>query len=185
MKYMQTILGASIFFISIFFCSSANGQIASTNAKAIAIGFHLNQFQNDFGIGLNLTSPYFAKNLAIRLRTSLMWNEFLPSGEVETVWSSYSNSQLGILQKTPVIKGKINLYSEGGATILFPNDKFSEKENVVGGYGLFGFEFLPRDNFNYFIEFGGIGTGAQTEKAEIMGVYSNGFLMSVGMRFSL
>ncbi|MBL7739613.1 MAG: hypothetical protein JNK14_10360 [Chitinophagaceae bacterium] len=184
MKNWQTILTASVFSMVILFCTSTYGQIASTKSNAIAIGFHINQFQNDFGIGLNLTSPYFAKHLAIKLRTSLMWNEFLPSGENETVWASYANSQLGILLRTPVIENKINVYSEGGAAILFPNNKATARGNVIGGYGLFGFEFLPKDKFNYFVEFGGIGTGAQTEKAEIIEVYSNGFLMSVGMRFN-
>jgi hypothetical protein len=183
MKPLKTILAV----ITMIFCSCslAVGQTVQTKSDNVAVGFHISQFQNDFGIGLNLTSPFFAKNLAFRLRTNLMWNEYLPIGEIETVWASYTNSQLGILLRTPVIENRINLYSEGGTIILFPNNKFSSSRNVIGGYGLFGFEFLPTETLNYFLELGGIGTGAQTERAEVIKVYSNGFLISVGMRFNL
>lgn len=41
-----------------------------------SFGFQLNQYQKDFGFGLNMTSPFFAnKSIAIRLRGNLMFNE--------------------------------------------------------------------------------------------------------------
>ncbi len=51
----------------------------------------------------------------------------------------------------------------------------------------FGFEFFFTENTNrnpsYFIELGGIGTGAIANKLSSNPIYSNGFLISVGYRF--
>ena len=38
---------------------------------------------------------------------------------------------------------------------------------------------------NYFIEMGGVGTGAIAEKSIGKPIYSNGFLLSVGLRVNL
>jgi len=53
---------------------------------------------------------------------------------------------------------------------------------VLGGYGLFGFEFKIAPRFAYFIELGAVGTGATADKIESKPVYSNGFLTSVGLK---
>ena len=41
--------------------------------SGVGIGFNINQFQDDFGIGLNLNSPSFASDLlSVRLRANYM-----------------------------------------------------------------------------------------------------------------
>ncbi len=152
-------------------------------SKKLGAGLQIGQYQNDFGIGLNLTSPYVLdKRVAIRLRGNLMWNEHL-NGESEVTWSPYSNLSLGVVGVAGEIGSFARLYAEGGLIFLFPSDDFSSENSVSGGYGLFGFEFFMNKHSNYFIEMGGIGTGAKADKVPTKPIYSNGLLLSTGFRF--
>jgi hypothetical protein len=162
---------------------NAQAQEKSINT-GIGFGFQLNQFQRDFGLGLNLTSPYFANDkIAIRLRGNLMYNESVQNSI--TTWVPYSNVSLGIIGVGGKIGDYIRLYGEGGVIGLIPSDKFSTQQFVLGGYGLFGFEFFMNNSSNYFIEIGGIGTGAREEKIASQPIYSNGLLISTGFRVHL
>jgi hypothetical protein len=148
------------------------------------IGFQLNQFQKDFGLGINVTSPYFAgKHVAIRLRANYMYFEHI--NDAKTIWSPYTNISLGVIGVAGTICDFIQLYGEGGFIGLLPSDKFSSENFVLGGYGIFGFEFYLQKNFNYFIELGGIGTGATADKLINKPTYSNGFMISTGLRIQL
>lgn len=150
--------------------------------KNFGIGGQVGQHQRDFGIGLNMTSPYFAHGkMAVRLRGNLVWNEHL-NRDSETTWSSYSNLSIGFVQSVGEINNFVRIYGEGGAIMLFPSSEFSSKSIQVGGYGLFGFEFFFDKHFNYFVEAGGIGTGAKADKIVGKPIYSNGFLINVGVR---
>ena len=40
-------------------------------------------------------------------------------------------------------------------------------------------------SINYFIELGGVGTGAKADKIAFKPIYSNGFLIDVGFRVCL
>lgn len=150
--------------------------------KNFGIGGQVGQHQNDFGIGLNVTTPYFAnKKMAVRLKGNLVWNEHLNSNS-ETTWSSYSNLSLGFVQSVGEINNFVRIYGEGGAILLFPSSEFSSKSIQFGGYGLFGFEFFFNKHLNYFFEAGGVGTGAKADKIVGNPIYSNGFLINVGVR---
>lgn len=65
---------------------------------------------------------------------------------------------------------------------LFPSDAFSSRSVQFGGYGLFGFEFLLDQHMRYFLEAGGVGTGARADRIEGAPIYSNGFVINVGVR---
>ena len=150
-------------------------------SNKFGIGFQLAQYQKDFGFGLNITSPYFAKNkFALRTRINLMYNQNTQNNE--TAWSPYSNVSLGLVGVSGKIGKSIRLYGEGGFIGLFPSKEFSSDNFLLGGYGLFGFEFYMSSNNNYFIEIGGIGTGAIADKIENKPIYSNGLLISTGFR---
>ena len=151
-------------------------------SNSMGIGFHLAQYQNDFGVGVNVVSPYFLKNtLAIRLRGNLMWLEHMDE-MTETTWTPYSNLSLGIVSVAGEIGGFMRLYSEGGIMLLFPSSDFSSESTEFGGFGLFGFEFFFNSKSNYFIELGGVGTGANADKVPGQPIYSNGLMMQVGFR---
>jgi len=151
--------------------------------RGVGFGFQLNQYQKDFGAGLNITSPYFANDrVAVRLRGNILFYEH-PDQEA-TTWTPYSNASLGFIGVVGYV-GDIRLYSEGGIVGLFPSDKFSSDRTKFGGYGLFGFEFFFRRNGNYFVEIGGVGTGAKADKLPNQPVFSNGLIVGTGFRFHL
>ena len=150
----------------------------------VGLGFHLMQNQQDFGLGLSLTSPFFANNrIAFRMRGSLMWNQHLDNTD-NTVWTPYSNLSLGVIGVGGEIGDFARLYGEGGLSVLFPSSEFSSENAVLGGYGLFGFEFFINSACNYFIEIGGIGTGATADEIPGNPIYSNGLIISVGYRYT-
>jgi len=152
--------------------------------NGFGFGMQLSQIQKDFGIGLNLTSPTFANNrIAVRLRGNFMFNENIQ--DLETTWTSYSHLSLGLVGISGYIGNQIRLYGEGGVIGLFPSEEFSAEDLVLGGYGLFGFEFFMQKNFNYFIEIGGVGSGASADRIAFDPIYSNGLSISVGFRFNL
>ena len=153
----------------------------SEKSNGMVYGFQLGQYQKDFGFGLNITSPLFVHdNIALRLRGNLMFNEHPENNE--TQWTPYSNVSLGIMSGRTKLGDYLAVYGEGGVIGLFPSDEFSTEDFVFGGYGIFGFEFLIDDHVNYFIELGGVGTGAEADQIPNAPIYSNGFLINVGFR---
>ncbi len=150
----------------------------------ISIGFQLVKLQNEFGFGIHLLTPEF-KNLRLNAKINLNWLNHVDNQTNQT-WTEFLNNQVGINYHSS-ITNRINLYSEGGVVFIFPNNSFSDETISFGGYGLFGFEFFftenTRRNPSYFIELGGIGTGAVANKVVSNPIYANGFLISVGYRF--
>lgn len=182
-KKLSSILsGVIIIFVSGLTIQSVAQQINIENRYNI--GIQLNQYQQDFGMGINLTSPYFAnQQIAIRLRGNVMFHEHID--DQESTWSPYLNSTLGIATNTGTIGNSIRLYGEGGIIGLFPSDNFSSETFEFGGFGLFGFEFFMKPDRNYFIEIGATGTGARADRIVNRPFYSNGMIISTGFRFNL
>ncbi len=152
--------------------------------KGLGFGFQLSQFQRDFGVGLNFTSPYFAnEKIAVRLKGNLVYNENVQDSI--TKWTPYTNLSIGLVGASGKIGDYIRLYGEGGILGLFPSNEFSSNQFEFGGYGIFGFEFFMNNSSNYFIEIGGVGTGAIADKIALKPIYSNGLLISTGFRMHL
>lgn len=174
-----------VILLAAIFLSTTNLSAQETAPNTgIGLGFHLSQYQNDFGLGVNLTSPYFANDhIAVRLRGNVMWLEHFKN--IETTWTPYSNFQLGIVGVGGTINNSIRLYGEGGIIGILPDSDFSSSDSEFGGYGLFGFEFFFQEAHNYFIELGGVGTGAKADKVITQPIYSNGFIINVGYRYVL
>lgn len=165
---------------------TASGQ-ADQNPKphsAPAIGIQLSQTQKDFGIGINISSRYYlGDKIAFRLRGNCMFNEHVKDDY--TTWDPYANLSLGVVINGGAAAQFVRLYGEGGSIALLPSSEFSDRKYVLGGYGLFGFEFNTVGNYNYFIEIGGVGTGAKADKVLNKPIYSNGFLVNAGFRINL
>lgn len=176
MKRLTTIL------ILITFNSIAYAQEQEVPLNnGIGIGFNVTQIQKDFGLGLNVVSPYFfQKKMAIRVRGNFMFNENNPDSLVR--WTPYSNFSVGLIGVGGMISQRIRLYGEGGAICLIPSKELSNNDFVMGGYGVLGFEFFVSKGFNYYLEIGGVGTGARAEKIINKPIYSNGFLIGTGIR---
>lgn len=164
--------------------------VLSLNVKAeespnnLEFGFNVNQYQSDFGVGLHIISPYFLNSkIAVRAGINQQWLEYFDG--TETTWSPYQNIQLGLRARSEILENKIFIYGEGGVITILPNSDFSESDTEFGGYGLFGFEFKPSTRFGYFIELGGVGTGATANKLVNKPIYSNGFMINVGFRIGI
>lgn len=150
----------------------------------IGFGMQLNQYQNDFGLGLNLSSPSFInERMAFRLRGNIMFNEHIQN--TTTVRTPYSNISLGMVGATGKVGNYIRIYGEGGMILLLPSDKFSEENLVLGGYGMLGIEFFMNRFCNYFLETGYTTTGAKEDKIVTQPYYSNGLIISSGLRIFL
>lgn len=155
--------------------------LAQANPNKLEMGFNISQYQKDFGVGLNLISPYFIKQkVAIKIGSNLQWFENFNGKEI--IWTSYQNIQLGIRSCTSIVENKIFIYGEAGLLSILQNRNFSSERLVFGGYGLFGFEFRINSKFAYFIELGSVGSGATADKIINKPIYSNGFLTNVGFR---
>ncbi len=166
-----------------FFSVTCFGQDNPLN-NGVGFGFQLNQYQKDFGAGLTITSPYMANDkFAVRIRGNMMFHEHVTETQT-TTWTPYSNASLGLVGVVGHV-GNVRLYSEGGVIGLFPSDEFSSERTNFGGYGLFGFEFFFNNSGNYFIEIGGVGTGAKADKLPSQPIFSNGLIIGTGFRFHL
>lgn len=153
--------------------------------NGLGLGFQINQYQSDFGIGLNATSPnFFYDRMAFRVRSNIMWNEHL-NKSLETTWTPYANVSVGMVGVGGYIGEHIRLYGEGGVLCILPSQNFSSEPSIIGGYGLFGFEFFMTNGYNYFIEIGGVGSGAVEDKIPGKPIYSNGLSIATGFRFYL
>lgn len=157
---------------------------AQTNSNKFEIGFNLNQFQRDYGLGVHVISPYFwNSSSAVKAAANFQWLEHFDG--TETVWTTYQSFQVGFRSRSTIISDKIYIYGEGGFMVLLPNSEFSTESINFGGYGLFGFEFKPASKFAYFIELGGMGSGAVADKVPGKPIYSNGFITTVGFRIGI
>lgn len=158
--------------------------IKAQKSNNFSIGMQLSQYQQDFGTGITLSSPWFAnENMTVRMRGNVMFHEHLQNQE--TTWTPYLNATLGVAGNTGRVGDYIQLYGESGVIGLFPSDEFSSESFEFGGYGLFGFEFYMNPDSNYFIEIGAVGTGANADKVENDPIYSNGLTISTGFRLHL
>ena len=157
----------------------------SQQKNGVRLGLNVNQFQRDFGLGIHVNSPYFIKQkMAIRLGANLQWLQHVDRNGEET-WTPYGNVQLGIRTRHFIVENKIFIYGEGGVCLLLPNQKFSSTSALVGGYGLFGFEFLMTERMSFILELGGMGTGSRADLVPHKPIHSNGFVTSAGFRFNL
>jgi hypothetical protein len=180
-----TILGCAI---STF--AAEHGAVAvSSSATHFSIGYGVRKFHDDFGVGLTVTSPYFAKKkVAIQLSGAGAWLEGVQENRSKATWMPYGNIGLDIIGVGAHISGCMRLYGKGGVVLIVPNSKFSSSAFTFGGAGAFGFEFIPKAEkhlVTYYIELGGIGTGARAEKLHDKPLHSNGFLVSVGLKYYL
>ena len=156
---------------------------AQSDNNSIGFGFNAGQTQNDFGIGIDIISPYMANStIAIKIGANLKWLQHETGSH--TTWSPYQNVQIGIRSRNFIVDNKIFIYGEGGGILLLPNTTFSSEDYILGGYALFGFEFRTTSKIGFFVELGGVGTGARADKVVHKPIYSNGFLTNVGFRLT-
>lgn len=154
----------------------------SNRPNHVAVGYHVNSFDHDFGFGIGLTSPYFFLNtLAIRGSYNFQRFNYIDTTKTYTT-ADYKNIKFGLLSSAFISNRSIRLYGEGGVAILVCPAAMSATNTSYGGYGLFGFEFFISKGFSYFIELGAIGNKTKAENVPSVPFFSNGFTTSAGLR---
>jgi len=161
-------------------------KVEKNRSNNLSLGLHLNNFQNDFGQGISVTSPFFANNsIAFKGSFNVAYRDGIVEGDSISNWYAYSSVQFGTIAVAGKIGESIRAYGSGGVIVLFPNAVFSNHKTQIGGYGLWGFEFILNSRISYYVELGGMGVGARAEKMIGQPIYSNGFLTTVGLHFYL
>src|ERR1044071_3980097 len=74
-----------------------------------AIGYHLNQYQNDFGIGLDLTSPLIAQCFVIRAKGNVQWLQNTHAVNAYQQGDLYTNARIVFPSRNMVIPGKLSV----------------------------------------------------------------------------
>lgn len=170
-----------LFLILVLLCMAERPYAQTENINTgHGIGFQLNQYQNDFGFGLQYMTPLFFNSIGVRAKYNLMFHEHVKDSMM--TWTPYSNLSLGLIGFSGMVSERIRLYGEGGLLLILPSSAFSTSAFDLGGYGLFGFEFFTTNSFNYFIEIGGVGSGAVADKLTYQPIYSNGLSITTGFR---
>lgn len=165
---------------------------ASRN-DGLALGFAVHRFQDDFGLGAVVASPSFLDGLMrIAAGGGVAWYPHALNDEGFEAWKGYGHARLVLEAGARVPGTPLRLYGFGGATTLFAPNGLSSKTVHVGGIGGFGFEFRFKNltrgvdsPVSYFVELGGIGTGARANRLPAHPIFANGFLITAGMRFYL
>jgi hypothetical protein len=142
-------------------------------------GYQLIQAGGDFGFGLQVKSAHFLKGaMSIRGRAHLMFLEHNENG-LDT-WSPYGQFTLGLTGWGMDLPGGLRAYGEGGLAFLTLNE-LSSKPVSLGGYGAFGLEYKVGGPMMFFLEMGGMGTGATADQLPGQPIVSNGFWASGGL----
>lgn len=171
-----------LFFVSglIFFFSTC------TEAQSkFAIGLNFNQTISSFGMGLNFSTPLISKSFQIRLSANVMGLAGVPASSMRSSLEGYELFRLGIAGKGVNIADKARVYWEGGPLLVLNNSSVTDKKFNIGGYGVFGMEYMMFKKAAVFLEGGGIGTGAKAEKFVGQPLYSTGLFFGTGLRFYL
>jgi len=150
-----------------------NGENRSARAS---FGFSLQDWNQDFGMGISITSPWFLyQKASIKLSGNVLFKE-------DNQWEPYYAVRLGCIGGSFMESADIRLYGEGGVLFLFPTQTFDSSSFRFGGYGHFGFEFFLSTKkwaSSYFIELGSNGINATTNTGNS---YVNGFSAACGFR---
>jgi hypothetical protein len=149
------------------------------------LGFSINQFQNDFGLGLNFTSPTIKNKVSFRLRANVQWLQHTKFADSVTTWTPYYNLSFSTVLRQEIIPHKLYVYTEGGLVFVLPSKDFASYDFKFGGVGLFGFEFIHSKIVSQFFEAGGVGLGTIADRIALKPIYSNGLVIMTGLRFSL
>jgi hypothetical protein len=156
-----------------------------------AIGYALHRAQDDFGMGAAIATPRFAGD---RLRISLggggAWSPHAVTGGGEQDWAGYGQASLLLEAGRRAPGSPVRLYGFGGPLLFFLPDRLSDDSLALGGVGGFGFEYYfmedGRDGpVSYYTELGGVGTNARADKLAGSPMLANGFLIAVGLRWTL
>jgi hypothetical protein len=144
------------------------------------IGYQLNEFGHDFGVGLTALTPAIYSRIHFNLSYDYQYLRYQANAGED--WKPYQQVRLGFITKAPIIKGKIDVYGGGGLVLGFLPNSMDSDTFRYGGSGTFGFSLYWYEGFTYFFEMGGTGGLGSASKLESNPLIGNGFYKSVGFR---
>ncbi len=144
-------------------------------------GFQLNEFGNEFGLGLNVITPRLWSITRFQFAFD---NQYLPyQSATGEDWKSYQQFRFGTLTHAPIIKGKVDVYGGGGIVVGLLPSSMSSAKTTISGTGTFGLAFYWYEGFTYFFEMGGTGALGSANRLPGNPVIGGGFFNSVGFRY--
>jgi hypothetical protein len=148
------------------------------------IGVTLGVLGFDTGLGVEVTSSSFLQHrLAIRVKGGINWNEWYLALMEENATYPFFGASL-VFNTRPMNRSRA--FIEGGAFVLLPSNKFSDKESVYGISFSTGVEFFlarkPHLTFSYFFGGGLAFCNASAEKLESRPSYGTGLVFNTGLR---
>lgn len=146
------------------------------------VGFHLNEWGNDFGIGGSVTTPFFFNIVAIDIGYFETFNSNSP--RIGAQWEPYGIIDFGVRSKAGQLTPWFHMYGFGRVSFVVGYPEEWTVDSPVSGVGGFGFEFNTHTGglspVSYFIELGGRG-GFDIGFAEEPST-AGGFHLSTGLR---
>lgn len=150
-------------------------------SKGWGVGFQLNEWGNDFGMGISAFSPEFFGALTIDVSYVNQFRSSITiSGEA---WQPYGMATLGVRGKAGQITPWFHMYGFGRVSFMTngPSDWNTDK---ITGSGGFGFEFNTQgaglSPVSYYIEMGGYGGFSNVHPLHQS--VAGGFGTTVGLR---
>lgn len=155
--------------------------------NGFGFGWDLSSYSGDFSVGLRLASPRFLhQKLHVEASGGYAWAEGVLLGGSEETWAAYGIFRLGLFHSSMIGHLPLRYYGGGGVVLLLPTDKLSSQSTNWGGYGLTGLElFMWHKHRAWFVELGGMGTGAKANQLIGSPIYANGFTIAWGFRHYL
>ena len=157
-------------------------------ANHAAVGWEISSFANNYGFGARVDTPRFARGTVhVQIGASLAWVQGVPLGESDTTWAPYTLLRIGVVRSTPIGSLPLRFYGGGGLALVLPTNDVSGQTVQGGGYGLTGLELsMPEGGrARWFLEVGGMGTGAKADRLTNSPIYANGFTIGWGFRYRL
>jgi len=156
-----------------------------------AIGYALHRAQDDFGMGGSIATPRFAGDrLRIAIGAGGAWSPHAVTSDGEQDWAGYGQLDLVLEAGARAPGSPVRIYGFGGPMLFLRPERLSDDGLALGGVGGFGFEYYFMDDgrdgpVSYFTELGGLGTSARADKLAGSPMLANGFLIAVGLRWTL
>jgi hypothetical protein len=159
--------------------------------EGASLGFALHRMQDDFGLGLRLSSPAFWHWVRFTGAGGLAWYPHGLGSDGGSRWETMYYGSATVETGPPFLStsvGAVRPYGFGGFIALFPPSAISTAQAAFGGLGGFGLEarFMNGKGgegpVTYFFEIGGIGTSGIADKLASRETLASGFLVQAGLR---
>lgn len=164
---------------------------AGVTKDGASFGFAIHRMQDDFGLGLRLSTPALWRWVRFTGAGGLAWYPHGVGSDGGSNWETMYYGSATVETGPPFLStsvGAVRPYGFGGFIALFPPGAVSTAPVAFGGLGGFGLEarFMngkgDEGPVTYFFEIGGIGTSGIADKLASREVLASGFLIEAGLR---